>query len=169
MKSWVESLAQYHKPEVTKMFEKYKVLSHREIESRIEIYLEQYAKHINIEARTAVHMAKRLYIPSIIAYTRELAETVNQIKQAGGTADVQSQLLGDITALLKTAQQKTATLEKAANAALDTSDAKKRAEMFRDDVFSAQTALRADIDALEAMIPSDGWPVPSYADMLFDF
>ena len=45
----------------------------------------------------------------------------------------------------------------------------KRAEAFRDKVFATQTELRTDIDALETLLPDDFWPVPTYAEMLFDF
>ena len=46
-------------------------------------------------------------------------------------------------------------------------DAVKKAEAYRDNVFTAYTSLREDIDALEGIIPSDLWPVPTYADLLF--
>ena len=58
-------------------------------------------------------------------------------------------------------------LESAREAAEGTSNTEHRAQAFRDKVFTAQTALREDIDALEMMLPKDLWPVPSYADMLF--
>jgi len=44
----------------------------------------------------------------------------------------------------------------------------KRAEAFREKVFTAQSALREDIDALEQLTPKCLWPVPAYVDMLFD-
>ena len=53
-------------PEAHALFEKYGVLSARELESRYEIYLETYVKHINIEAKTAIQMVKNLYIPTVI-------------------------------------------------------------------------------------------------------
>ena len=48
-------------------------------------------------------------------------------------------------------------------------DAEKKAKLYRDSVFTAQTALRSDIDALEQIMPKNLWPVPTYADMLFNF
>jgi glutamine synthetase len=42
-----------------------------------------------------------------------------------------------------------------------------KAKAYRDSVFKAQVDLRADIDALETILPSDLWPVPTYAEMLF--
>jgi len=43
----------------------------------------------------------------------------------------------------------------------------KRAEAYRDKVIPVMRALRADIDALETIVPRDTWPVPTYADLLF--
>src|SRR5258708_28899762 len=114
-------------------------------------------------------MTKNLYIPAIIQYTGELAEIIGQVSAAGADASVQKDLLGKISGLLKSASQKLAKLESETDAANAIGTSEKKAEAFRDKVFTAQTALREDIDALETLIPTDLWPVPSYADMLFKF
>jgi len=150
------------------LFEKYKVLSETELESRYEILLEIYAKHINIEARTAINMVKTQYIPAVISYTGKLAKTVNDLKSAGASTDVQSALLTKINDLLKSASKKVATLEAERTKAEGIGHAKERAEAYHDKVFPAQTDLRADIDALETIVSKCSWPVPSYGDMLFD-
>ena len=51
-------------------FEKYEVLSHRELESRLEVWTEQYATLANIEAETAASMARTLLLPAAL---RQLA------------------------------------------------------------------------------------------------
>ena len=60
-------------------------------------------------------------------------------------------------------------LEAETKAAHHIASTEKRAIAFRDKVFTAQTALREDIDAMEKLMPKSAWPVPSYADMLFNF
>lgn len=152
-----------------RLFEKYGVLSERELHSRYEIYLEQYAKHINIEARASIQMAKTQYIPAVIQYTNHLADAINKIKSAGGDGSVQSELLGQISAFLKSASKKTAVLESNMEKAYGTENIEKKAVAYRDSVFTAQADLRQDIDALEQLLPKDHWPVPTYADMLFNF
>ncbi len=169
VKSWVEALESLNTPEAHKLFEKYKVLSKRELESRLEVYLEMYAKHINIEAKASIQMAKTLYIPAVISYTAELAETVNRLKAAGAPANVQTELLRKVSGLLEQASAKTEKLVEAREAADGQSSAHAKAHAFRDKVFTAQASLREDIDALEQIVPKDLWPVPSYADMLFGF
>ena len=105
----------------------------------------------------------------MIVYTGELAGTIASLKAAGDSAAVQSDLLKKISLLLESAAAKTATLEAATNAAHAIANLDRRAQAFRDKVFTAQFALRQDIDALETLLPKRLWPVPSYADMLFNF
>jgi glutamine synthetase len=169
IKSWIESLKQMNTKEAHRLFEKYKVLSERELESRYEIYIEHYCKHINIEARTAIDMVRTQYIPAIIAYTQELAGTIGLLKAAGSPADVQAALLARISELLASASKKAEVLESETAAAHAIPETEKRAKAFRDKVFEAHVALRGDIDALEMLLPRRLWPVPSYADMLFNF
>lgn len=166
--SSIEAFKAMANENAVRLFEKYKVLSERELHSRYEIYVEQYAKHINIEARCAIAMVKNQYIPAVVSYTGELAETVNQLKSAGASTVVQSALLTRVNDLLASAHQKLGQLESALESALGKEDLDKKAAAFRDDVFTAQANLRKDIDALESLLPRDLWPVPTYQDMLFN-
>lgn len=167
IRSTVEALKYMATPEAAKLFEKYKVLTKEELHSRYEIYLENYAKTINIEALASIDMVKKQYIPAVVAYTSQLAETVTKLKSAGASATVQKELLGQISELLESANDKLAKLESNLKKAQAVSHAPEKAEAFRDKVVTAQADLRKDIDALESMLPSNKWPVPTYAEMLF--
>ncbi len=149
------------------LFSKYGVLSKEELHSRYEIYIEHYTKVINIEALTSVKMAKTLYIPAGVKAAESVSLSINAVKTAGGKAVVQEELLSKITALLESASSKLKKLESAVEAASLVSEASKKAEAYRDTVFTAYTSLRDDIDGLESIVPADIWPVPTYADMLF--
>lgn len=165
--STVEALGAMANQSAIKLFEKYKVLSETELHSRYEIYLEGYAKHINIEALTSIDMVKKLYIPAAIKFASELAENILKLKSAGAKAPVQKALLADVSDLLESASKKLAKLEAETKKAQGISEAHHKAEAYRDKVFTAQADLRQDIDALEQIVPAREWPVPSYADMLF--
>jgi hypothetical protein len=138
----------------------------RELHSRYEVYIEQYSKQINIEAQTAIQMARRQYLPAAVFYTNELADTIAKVKAAGGTAAFQESLLKKVSTLLDSAGNKAATLEEHTGKA-KTMEGTAQAEYYRDSVFTSMAALRADIDALEAILPSELWPVPTYCDLLF--
>jgi len=169
VQSWIESLKDMNTPEAQQLFAKYSVFSRREIRSRFEIYLENYVKCVNIEARTAITMAKTLYIPAVVSYTKELADTVNALKSAGAPAEVPAEHLQKMSGTLKSVVEKLGHLEAETEKAHHLANTEKRAIAYRDKVFTAQAALREDIDALERIVPKSLWPVPSYADMLFSF
>ncbi len=167
IRSTVEALAAMATPEAEKLFEKYKVLSKEELHSRYEVYLEKYAKDINIEALTSIDMVKKQYIPAVIHYTSELAETIARLKSVSAPVSVQKELLTKISAILDSASNKLADLEETVKKAQGTHEAEHRAKAYRDKVVPAMNELRSDIDALESFVPASFWPVPSYADMLF--
>jgi glutamine synthetase len=160
----VSALDAFVTPKCMKLFEKHKVLSKGELHSRYDIYLEQYSKHINIEAQTAVQMVRRQYIPAVIRFMTELG---NSVAAAGKHAGVQRELLAQVGELLGSAQKKVGQLESEAGRAKSISEVPKQAAAFRDKVFPALQKLRADIDELEGVVPRDLWPVPAYSDLLF--
>ncbi len=167
IRTGVEALGAMATPEAVKLFEKYKVLSKGELHARHEIYLEHYVKHVNIEAQAAVHMTKRLYLPAVIRFTEQLAQTIGKVKTAAGSAKVQKELLAKVTELLESASEKLEILEAAIKKAHAVPEVEKRAVTFRDKVTVAMGDLRKDIDTLEGILPAGLWPVPTYAEMLF--
>jgi glutamine synthetase len=160
----VDALKAFVSPKCIKLFGKYSVLSKDELHSRYDIYTEQYAKHINIEARTAIQMVKRQYIPAIITFATELGSSISVL---GKQAVVQKGLLDQVSSLLTSAGKKLATLESETSKAQEITKVDKQAAAFRDKVMPALVDLRQDIDALEDIMPWDLWPVPTYSDMLF--
>ena len=56
------------------------MLSHKELHSRYEIYVETYAKQINIEALTAIDMVKKQFIPAATEYATFLADSIASFK-----------------------------------------------------------------------------------------
>ena len=80
IKSTVEAMPVYISEKSIKLFEKHKVFTEKELESRYEIGLEGYIKQINIEALTMIDMAKRQILPASIEYATNLALSINAIK-----------------------------------------------------------------------------------------
>ena len=122
------------------LFAKYNVLSNEELESRYNIYVEAYETLIAIEAGTMSDIAKTLIIPAAVSTVLEYSE-VAAVKV----------IADEMSALLETLVGAVATL----NA---TEEAKAQIDAMAD--------VRAAADALEAIVPADLWPMPSYAEML---
>jgi glutamine synthetase len=163
----VDALKAFVTDKSLKLFEKYEVLSHKEIHSRYDIYVETYAKQINIEALTAIDMVKKQFIPASIEYAAFLADSIGSFNSVSVSAPVQEDLLKKLSSLLASSYKNLTKLEAAVAKTQSVSDTVKKAENYRDKVVTAMQDLRKDIDALEMMIPMDMWPVPSYSDLLF--
>lgn len=163
----VDALKAYLSEKALKLFEKYEVLSRKELHSRYDIYTDTYAKQINIEALTAADMVKKQFLPAVIEYATFLADSVSSFQAVPVPSSVQEDLLKKLNNLLGSAYKNLGRLETATAKAQGTADVVKAAETYRDKVVTAMQALRADVDALETVVPRDMWPVPTYADLLF--
>lgn len=170
VKTMVDATASLLYPKTIEIFERQHVYTKTELESRAEINYEAYAKAINIEAKTMIHMASKEYIPAIISYVTSLGDSINSISAACAEADlsVQKDLLTTCSSLLAKAQTALYALKDADKKANAMEEGKKQAEFFRDTVFTAMADLRAPIDELEMIVDKEYWPVPSYGDMLFE-
>ncbi len=148
-------------------FEKYEIFSHKELHSRYDIYVETYAKQINIEALAAIDMVKKQFLPAGIEYATFLADSIGSFNAVSVYASVQEDLLKKLNALIASSYKNLAKLESAVVKTQAIGGVVKKAESYRDKVIPAMQDLRKDIDALEMIVPRDMWPVPSYADLLF--
>ena len=150
------------------MFEKFGVLSKVEMESRAEIYYENYAKQINIETKTMLDMARKQIIPAVMKYAGDLAKGANEVKAMGMDVSVQENILTKITCELKTmmdAVEKLDVIDDKATAI--EGDTEMAAKFFQTDVFPAMQAVREPADRLEDLVDKKYWPFPQYEDMLF--
>ena len=166
--STVDALKVFLGKKAVSIFEKYKILSKEEIKARYEIYLGQYSKQINIEANAAIDMVSSLYIPAVVQFTKELAESIEKLEAINGTVKVQRDLLAKVSVHLESAYRNTQKLEKERAKALKILDTLERGEACRDKVLATMNNLREDIDMLETLSPRRLWPVPTYADLLFN-
>ena len=148
------------------LFEKYGVLSHRELESRYEIYVDQYFKTINIEGEGGQHMAQTMILPAAIRYLSDLLSTAQRADDVGmksegvlATARKVNDLVDGLTsALVVLAEQ---------NQELGGDTVHSKAEHMRTNIIPALNDVRDLVDRLERIVPDDLWPVPTYRDMLF--
>ena len=168
IKCLVDAVAAFQDEDNIAMFEKFGVLSKAEMLSRAEIYYENYAKQINIEAKTMLDMAKKEIIPAVMEYSADLAKGVVDLKAIGIDTSVQEEILASISAELKkmtAAVKKLEELDEKALALEDNMEA--AARCFHDEVFAAMSEVREPADVLEGLVDKDFWPFPQYEDMLF--
>ena len=168
IRSMVEAIPALTTDKAINMFEKFKVFTKAELESRAEIKFESYAKAINIEARTMIDMASKQIIPAIIKYTKELADTVVAVKEAGADASVQAELLTEVSGLLAESKKALEALKVVTDQATAMEEGEDQARFYHFDVVPAMEALRAPVDKLEMIVDKEAWPMPSYGDLIFE-
>lgn len=164
----IDAAATLTTEKAVKLFEKFGIYSKTELESRKEITYETYSKITNIEALTMIDMAKKLYIPAVVEYTKTLADTVKVVKEVGEVAAVQSGILKEVTTELQNAFTALKALEAATEKAAGLKNAKEQAYEFKDNVKVQMDSLRKAVDTLETLVDKKVWPVPSYADLIFE-
>ncbi|MCH5332418.1 MAG: glutamine synthetase III [Agathobacter sp.] len=170
VKSMVDAIPAYVAPESVEAFEKFGVFTKTELESRVEIEYETYAKTINIEARAMIDIVSKQIIPAVIKYTTVLGNSIQIVANACPQADtqVQSELLTETSALLAETQKALAELKKVTDQGGAMAQGKEQAVFYRDVVKAAMDALRAPVDKLEMIVDKDLWPMPSYGDLIFE-
>jgi glutamine synthetase len=139
-------------------FKNYGVLSKRELDSRYEVFVEQYATKVNIEAETAASIARTMILPAAL---RQL-DILDEAGEGAGVAKLTDELNGLVDEFVDAILA----LEKA-NAHHPDVEGIKHAIYMRDTVIPAMDAVRAVADRLERVVADDLWPLPKYSEMLF--
>jgi glutamine synthetase len=165
LKNTVDALPQLVSKDVIGLFEKFKVLTERELHARFEIMLEQYNKTVNIEGQLMVQMANRYILPAAIEYLGRVAQSVAAVKAAGGKSVEGKKTLEQLSKLVDDFRRGTDKLEKALDHESPTTE--KHAKHFRDSVIPAMVALRDTGDKIEGLAPHELWPLATYREMLF--
>ena len=166
--SMVEAVDTLTTEKSIRLFERFGIFTKAELESRAEILYETYAKTINIEALTMVDMANKQLVPSVMAYVKELSETVNAMNSAGADITATGALLHRVTGLLNEMQSARITLSDIEKKGAVMERGREQAFYYREKVVPAMDSLRKPADELERIVDKAYWPFPTYADLLFE-
>ena len=156
IKSTPEALDVLARPDTIALMEKYGVLNRSELLARREIQIENFEKLIDIEAKTCLNMLRTIYLPAVARQMSEICGTVSAIIAAGVPAGLQAARAsaGVVGSLYDELVPRVDALEDAINCG---------------EPMAMRTAMedaRLTVDALEAVVAADLWPVPTYAQML---
>ncbi len=162
LKTTVDALPVLQKPETVQLFDKYNVLTPRELQSRFDIYVEQYVKSIAVEAKLTLKIGRTMILPAALRYQKELADSTAAAKSVGVTP---------ATGPLKEVAELTAQLEKALSSVEHAMHAEgtpfEEAKHYATKLLPAMLEARAAADKLETLVADDLWPLPTYQEMLF--
>ena len=166
----VDAIPEYVAPASVELFEKFGVFSRSELESRMEIEYEIYAKTLNIEAKAMIDIATKQIIPAVIRYTTVLADSINSVKAAcpDVPVSVQTSLLKETSQCLEETKIAMMKLQEVTEKAFQMERGEAQARYYRDEVNEAMVALRQPVDKLEMIVDKSMWPMPSYGDLIFE-
>ena len=147
-------------------FQKHGILSIKEMESRRAIYIDNYVKSANIEAETALMMARKQILPAVLKWQQILPAVLKwqyklakQVDELGDIdpkfAGTPRRMLGEVSVLVDELDEDIVKLNSAKEGALSAADPRKQAILFRDRVLPAMAKLRATADKLETICPKD--------------
>ncbi|GAP97564.1 glutamine synthetase III family protein [Leptolyngbya sp. NIES-2104] len=164
LRTTADALPVLKKPEIEELFYRLGVLTPVELESRFDVYAEQYINSIAVEAKLVISMAKTIIYPAAVRYLSDLGSAIANLSNIGLSLD-------------KETAEKVATLTQSMtdnvsklSAALSKHDFETPEDHMQ---YCAQTLrplmdkVREYADALEGEIADDLWPLPTYQEMLF--
>ena len=164
-----EAYAHFTDEKNVRLLGRFGVMNLTEMNSRREIFFENYRKIVGIEARTMIEMTRRDILPAVFSYIRTLSEGVNATRLAAPEAPV-SVSVDCITELSKLAQKccevvaKVELAEREANA-LSCDEA--RALAYCEKVSPLMDELRSVVDEMEVLTGRESWPMPTYGDLTY--
>ncbi len=140
------------------------VLTEKELESRFEVYAEQYILSIEVEAKLMINMATTLIYPATVSYLAELSSTGLNMADLKIKFDIStaSAIAKDCNSMM----QNVAKLEKALAKHLFAST-EAHMTYCAGQIRPLMDKLRVSADALEMLVADDHWPLPKYSEMLF--
>lgn len=156
LKTTPEALEVLSRPDTIELMQKYNILSRAELLARKEVQVESYLKLIHIEAKTCLNMLQTIYMPAVAEQMTKICGTVAAIKAAGTKSGLRAaQDRADaVGKLYDELPGKVTVLQEAIDKGCPVS------------MKAAMESARVTVDALEAIVDAELWPVPTYAQML---
>ncbi len=170
LKSTVDAIPALADEKNIAVMQRHNVLSRTELNARCEIGFENYVKTMRIEYLTMLDMARREIVPAAVKYLGALSETIvnmrsTQLPLASASIEKAARTLAED---IETANEAVEKLQHCAEAAEAIGSMRERARYINDKILPAMEALRTAGDRLECEVAADYWPIPTYAELLFN-
>jgi glutamine synthetase len=151
-------------PAIEALFERVGVLTPVELESRFDVYAEQYIQTIEVEAKLVVSMAKTIIYPAAVRYLADLADTIAKLTSIG--ISLEKAPAEKVATLVQTMMDSVSKLMAAA-AKHDFATTEEHMQYCAQTIRPLMDQVRESADALEGEVADDLWPIPTYQEMLF--
>ncbi len=166
-RSAVDVIPEFASAAGVELFSSQGVFTKDEVESRCVIYLEKYAKQVNIEAGVMIDMARRSIFPAATACVEDLARAAAALAAVGAASQAQELRARKLAELAGAVAEEADRLEKALAGAQEIEEPLAQAKGYREQVVPRMNALREKVDLLEKSVDKARWPFPGSQELLF--
>ncbi len=149
------------------LFIRHSVYSEIELAARYKMKLDNYCKVLRIEAETMLHMLRRDILPSVSAYSAELANAAISKQELGIECSFEKDGAAHISRLISSCCDLARELDAAIADVSALPENYTRAVAGRDRLIPPMTRLRSLVDELEVHTSAEYWPMPTYGEILF--
>ena len=167
LKTTADAAPHYTDKKNASVFERQRIFTPSELESRRDIMLEHYNNEYHIEITTMLEMVHRDILPAVFHYEKELTQLLANKAAIGLTDQTAKTIVNKIDSLVEELYTETALLEEINSVFNNIASPMERANYCRDHAIGAMDAIRKTVDRLENMIDAKTWPYPSYSELLF--
>jgi glutamine synthetase len=168
-----EALSAFTRPEFVNLLNKLDVLTHRELEGRVEVEYEKFIKKVQIESRVLGDMAINHIVPVGIRYMTMLLENVKYLKEVFSDSEFEEMAAGrkvlikEISGHISTIKNMVNEMTEARKVANTIEHSVEKAEAYDKNVLPFLSQIRYHIDKLELIVDNEMWPLPKYRELLF--
>ena len=152
--STTEALKPLKYKENKKLMARYGVLSEVEMESRYEVFLEEYHRKIRIEGEVGLETARSIILPAVSIQLGSAVTTLNALGDRPGK-----------TAMERTVKALGEGLDNLSDSCIKLEEALKKDDSAK--IISALNQVRSAADSLEGVLDDKAWPMPKYREILF--
>jgi glutamine synthetase len=149
---------------IEELFSRIGVLTPVELESRFEVYAEQYLLAIEVEAKLMVNMVKTIIYPAAVRYLSELSTAIIKAKKID--IEMDKEVAEKVALLIQSMMDNVSKLSDAMSKH-DFASLEDHMQYFAQTIRPLMDKVRAYADALEGEVADDFWPLPTYQEMLF--
>jgi len=159
-----DALPAFREESVKELFKSTGVLSPVELESRFEVYAEQYVLSIEVEAKLVIDMAKTLIYPAATRYLSDLAIANASMAEMDIEADnsIAKTVATEASAMMTAVAKLGEAMKKH-----DFASTEEHMQFCANDILGLMEEVRLHADALETEVADELWPLPKYQEMLF--
>ncbi len=167
-KNTVEAIEVLKDTELIKPLVELGILTNNEVESRYEIMLDSYCKTVQVEAATALKMAKNQIFPACLDYLNQVALVALNVGKNNIENNYLTNEVKELSKLVETMQQAIKVLDASLAKTLTIKEnIYEKAQVLKNEVLEAMKNLRIIVDTLEIKVDSKYWPMPTYTEILF--